>query len=181
MGSFGGGIAKPWRLSLELRVLGPNDLAYMESMLSLFGRAFGDPDSYDKSRPCPEYLAGLLGSPGFVAVAAVQDGDLVGGLAAYALPKFEQARSEIYIYDLAVDEPFRRRGIATSLINKLRNVAVERGAYVIFVQADSDNTAAVELYSKLGVRDDVLHFEIEPLPDARGRADPDAPPDTGRT
>jgi ribosomal protein S18 acetylase RimI-like enzyme len=157
---------------LELRLLGPDDLAYMESMLSLFGRAFGDPDSYDKSRPGPGYLCGLLGSPGFVAVAAVHDGDVVGGLAAYVLPKFEQARSEIYIYDLAVDESFRRRGIATSLITKLRSVAVERGAYVIFVQAEPDNAPAVELYSKLGVREDVLHFEIEPLRDGRGRAEP---------
>jgi ribosomal protein S18 acetylase RimI-like enzyme len=162
---------------LELRVLGLDDVAYMESMLSLFGRAFDDPDSYDKSRPGPGYLAGLLGSSGFVAVAAIPDGDVVGGLAAYVLPKFELARSEIYIYDLAVDETFRRRGIATSLINKLRSVAVERWAYVIFVQADLDNAPAIELYSKLGVREDVLHFDIEPLPDAQGRAEPAAAAD----
>jgi ribosomal protein S18 acetylase RimI-like enzyme len=144
----------------------------MESMLSLFGRAFGDPDSYDKSRPGPGYLAGLLGSPNIVAVAAIQDGGVVGGLTAYVLPKFEQARSEIYIYDLAVDEPFRRRGIATSLINKLRSVAVERGAWVIYVQADRDDAPAVELYSKLGVREDVLHFDIPPLRHGAGRAEP---------
>lgn len=27
---------------------------------------------------------------------------MVGGLAAYVLPKFEQERSEVYIYDLAI-------------------------------------------------------------------------------
>jgi aminoglycoside 3-N-acetyltransferase I len=147
---------------LELRVLGPDDVAHLESMLSLFGRAFGDPDTYDKARPGPGYLAGLLGSPGFVAVAAIHEGRVVGGLAAYVLPKFEQARSELYIYDLAVDEPFRRRGIATGLIDRLRAVAVDRGAWVIYVQADRGDAPAVGLYSKLGVREDVLHFDIAP-------------------
>src|SRR5262245_28168505 len=136
--------AGPRRPDLELRVLGPDDVAYMESMLSLFGRAFDDPDNYDRSRPDPGYLAGLLGSPNFIAVAAIQDGAVVGGLAAYVLPKYEQARSEIYIYDLAVDEPFRRRGIATGLINKLRSIAGERGAWVIYVQADRDDAPAVK-------------------------------------
>ena len=164
---------------MDLCVLGPDDAAQMESMLSLFGRAFDDLDHYDKSRPSPAYLAGLLGSPNFVAVAAIQDGCVVGGLAAYVLPKFEQARSEIYIYDLAVDEPFRRRGIATSLINKLRGVAAERGAWVIFVQADPDDAPAVELYSKLGVRHDVLHFDVAPLRLGAGRAEPGAAPDAG--
>ena len=41
---------------------------------------------------------------------------MVGALAAYELLKFEAERSEIYIYDLAVLEEFRRRGIATALI-----------------------------------------------------------------
>jgi aminoglycoside 3-N-acetyltransferase I len=166
---------------LELCILGPDDVAHMESMLSLFGRAFGDPDRYDKSRPGPAYLAGLLGSPNIVAVAAIQDGGVVGGLIAYVLPKFEQARSEIYIYDLAVDEPFRRRGIATSLINKLRCVAVERGVGVIYVQADRDDAPAVELYSKLGVREEVLHFDIAPLRHGAGRAAPGSARDTGST
>jgi aminoglycoside 3-N-acetyltransferase I len=154
-------------VTLEIQVLGAEDVAHMESMLSLFGRAFGDPDSYDKARPGAAYLAGLLGSPGFVAVAAIRDGAVVGGLAAYVLPKFEQARSEIYIYDLAVDEPFRRQGIATGLILMLRAVAVARGASVIFVQADPGDAPAVALYSKLGKREDVLHFDISP----RGLAD----------
>src|SRR5262249_20685100 len=132
------------------------------------------------SRPGAAYLAGLLGSPNFVAVAAIQDGVVVGGLAAYVLPKYEQARSEIYVYDLAVDEPFRRRGIATSLINKLRGVAAERGALVTFVQAAPEAAPAVALYSKLGVRHDVLHFDVAPLGPGAGRAEPGAAPDAGR-
>ena len=87
---------------------------------------------------------------------------MVGGLAAYVLRKFEQERSEIYIYDLAVDEAYRRRGIATALINELRGIARGIGAWVIYVQADHGDDPAIKLYESLGVREDVLHFDIEP-------------------
>jgi aminoglycoside 3-N-acetyltransferase I len=76
------------------------------------------------------------------------------------LQKFEQERSEIHIYDLAVAPEHRREGIATALIQKLERLAVARAAYVIFVQADVGDGPAVALCSKLGAREDVLHFDI---------------------
>ncbi|HRN85404.1 MAG TPA: GNAT family N-acetyltransferase, partial [Hyphomicrobium sp.] len=82
------------------------------------------------------------------------------GLAAYELRKFEQERSEFYIYDLAVAETHRRQGIATALIGRLTEIAAENGGYVVFVQADRGDDAAIALYSKLGTREDVLHFDI---------------------
>jgi len=39
-----------------------------------------------------------------------------------------------------------------------RNAA--RGGYVIYVQADLADSPAIELYTKLGTREDVLHFDI---------------------
>lgn len=53
---------------------------------------------------------------------------VVGGLVAYEFQKFEHERSEIYIYDLAVAEAHRRRGIATALIEELKKLAAERNA-----------------------------------------------------
>ena len=85
---------------------------------------------------------------------------MVGGIAAYVLHKFERERSEIYIYDLAVLEAHRREGIATAMILELKRVAAERGAYVVYVQADLVDAPAVALYTKLGVREDVLHFDM---------------------
>jgi aminoglycoside 3-N-acetyltransferase I len=102
----------------------------------------------------------LLGSECFIAVAAVEGAEVVGGVAAYELRKFEQERSEIYIYDLAVAAAHRRRGIATALTSELKRIAAARGAYVIFVQADLEDTPAIALYTKLGRREDVLHFDI---------------------
>ena len=102
----------------------------------------------------------MLSSDYFIALAALKNGAVVGGLTAYELQKFEQERSEIYIYDLAVAAAHRREGIATALIQKLKKIAVARAAYVIFVQADLVDDPAIALYTKLGVREDVLHFDI---------------------
>ncbi len=145
---------------INLQRLAAADLQLMRAMLAMFGEAFGEAETYGADRPSDEYLELLLGSDRFIALAAVQEGSVVGGLAAYVLDKFEQERSEIYIYDLAVAEPHRRTGIATALIEALKPIAAERGAYVIFVQADPVDAPAVALYSKLGKREDVLHFDI---------------------
>ena len=71
-------------------------------------------------------------------------------------------RTEIYIYDLAVAEAYRRFGVATAMIEELRRFARSKGVYVIYVQADQGDDPAIALYSKLGVREDVLHFDIFP-------------------
>jgi ribosomal protein S18 acetylase RimI-like enzyme len=146
----------------DIRTLQPTDLAAMRGMLAMFGEAFEDPAAYLARQPDDAYLARLLGSETFVAVCAFAGERVVGGLAAYLLPKFEQARAELYIYDLAVDAGHRRRGIATALIDHLRGWARAHGVYVIYVQADHGDDAAIALYTRLGLREDVLHFDIAP-------------------
>jgi aminoglycoside 3-N-acetyltransferase I len=145
---------------LAIRTLTATDGTMLRGMLALFATAFDDPASYLHRQPDDAYLARLLARDTFIAIAAFAGTQMVGGLAAYELPKFEQARSEIYIYDLAVDEHHRRRGVATALIAELQRVAAERGAWVIFVQADYGDDPAVALYTKLGSREDVMHFDI---------------------
>lgn len=139
-----------------------DDLTLMDALLLTFGQAFNEVEVYVGNRPDADYMCRLLGSDYFIALAALKNGAVVGGLAAYELKKFEQARSEIYIYDLAVAEDHRREGIATALIQALKRIAAERGAYVIFVQADTgvEDEPAIALYTKLGIREDVLHFDI---------------------
>ena len=74
--------------------------------------------------------------------------------------KLEHARREVYLYDLAVAAGHRRQGIATRLIAQLRTIAHARGAWVVYVQADYGDDPAVALYTKLGVREDVMHFDL---------------------
>lgn len=144
----------------SIQALQPTDLVPMRSMLDMLGTAFQDLPTYSGAQPSDAYLERLLGRDTFIAIAASKGQEIVGGLAAYELHKFEQERSEIYIYDLAVDESHRRQGIATALIAELKRIAFERGAYVMYIQADYGDDPAVELYTKLGVREDVMHFDI---------------------
>ena len=139
-----------------------SDLRDLKDLLTVFADAFEDHESYQSAIPSDEYLNKLLAREDFIPLIAVADGKVVGGLAAYVLTKFEQERSEIYIYDLAVLEEYRRQHIATGLINKLREIAREKRAYVIYVQADHGDDPAIKLYESLGTREDVLHFDIVP-------------------
>jgi len=144
----------------SIQQLAPDDILLMEALLTTFGEAFDEVETYSGARPSVAYLERLLGSDSFIALAALKSGEVVGGIAAYELHKFEQERSEIYIYDLAVAAAHRREGIATALIQELKKIAAARGAYVIFVQADLGDAPAIALYTKLGTREDVLHFDI---------------------
>jgi len=140
--------------------LSVSDLSVLKDLLAVFGEAFGEPETYQGAVPSDAYLEALLGKPHFIAFAALRGAEVVGGLAAYELEKFEQARSEVYIYDLAVREGHRRKGVATGLIRALGRIAKERGAYVMFVQADTGDAPAIRLYESLGTREDVHHFDI---------------------
>ncbi|NJM97910.1 MAG: AAC(3)-I family aminoglycoside N-acetyltransferase [Phormidesmis sp. RL_2_1] len=149
-------------MAVDIHLLTENDVPLMAALLTTFGEAFDDRETYSAKRPSADYLRRLLSSDTFIALVALKRSEVVGGIAAYELRKFEQARSEIYIYDLAVASAHRREGIATALIEKLKTIAAERGAYVLFVQADTsiEDEPAIALYSKLGKREDVLHFDI---------------------
>jgi aminoglycoside 3-N-acetyltransferase I len=146
--------------SAHLRRLGASDVPLMRKLNTLFGEAFAEPDTYGGEPPSEPYLRGLLAKEHVIALVSLAGEEVVGGLVAYELDKFERMRREVYIYDLAVSTEHRRRGVATALIERLREIAVARGAWVVYVQADYGDDPAIALYERLGVREDVLHFDI---------------------
>jgi aminoglycoside 3-N-acetyltransferase I len=152
-------------MSFTLRHLMPPDVGLLRKLNALFGDAFADPKTYGAEPPSDPYLEGLLAKEHVVALVALEGEEVLGGLVAYELDKFERARREMYIYDLAVSAEHRRQGIATALIEHLREMAAQRGVWVIYVQADYGDDPAIALYEKVGVREEVLHFDIriEPL------------------
>jgi len=147
-------------MAYVVRHLAGADAAVLKRLLRTFGEAFGEPDTYQGAVPSDDYLRVLLGKSTFIALAALDGQEVVGGLAAYVLEKFERECSEVYVYDLAVAEAHRRKGIARRLIEALKPIARARGAWVIYVQADRGDAAAIALYESLGTREDVHHFDI---------------------
>jgi aminoglycoside 3-N-acetyltransferase I len=143
-----------------VRRLVTGDVALVRQLNGLFGEAFADRETYAADPPSDAYLETLLAKDHVVILAAIAGESVVAGLVAYELEKLERARREYYIYDLAVGEAHRRRGIATALIELVRDIATPRGAWVVFVQADYGDDPAISLYEKVGRREEVLHFDI---------------------
>jgi aminoglycoside 3-N-acetyltransferase I len=153
------------------RQLASADVLLLKDLLRVFGEAFGEVDTYQNLVPSNDYLTRLLSKQHFIAVVAMKGEEVVGGLAAYELDKFEQDRREMYIYDLAVAQSHRRRGVATGMIGELRRIASERNVYVIFVQADLGDGPAIALYESFATKETAHHFDIEvraAVPQRRG-------------
>jgi ribosomal protein S18 acetylase RimI-like enzyme len=58
--------------------------------------------------------------------------------------------TEMFLYELAVGERFRRRGIGTALVGALGEKARGAGCYGMWVLTDTDNAAANQTYMSAG-------------------------------
>ena len=141
--------------------LGSTDAERLAELNNFFARVFPDPEVLGCEGASTRQRKKWLAVDGNVALVAFDGSAIVGGLVAYRFDKIE-GRSEYYNYDLAVAEAYRRRGVATQLIDILCNIAHEAGAWVAYIQADKGDAPAVALYTKLGKREEILHFDIDP-------------------
>lgn len=135
-------------MGITITQLTKQDVPKLQKLNELFGAVFEDADNYQSRLPRAEYLADFLAQWQNIVLVAEQDGQIVGGLVAYCLTKFEQERKEVYLYDLAVSADHQRHGIGKLLMNELRTVAKSLGAYIVFVQAD-EGDEAVAFYESL--------------------------------
>jgi ribosomal protein S18 acetylase RimI-like enzyme len=69
--------------------------------------------------------------------------------------------TEMFLYELAVDETARRRGVGTALVDALAALAREEGCYDMWVLTDDDNEAAVRTYRRAGGAAPSGHILIE--------------------
>lgn len=97
-----------------------------------------------------EYLDRLLARPDVRAIAALEDGRVVGGLRAHVLPMTTSERTELFLYDIAVVPAQQRRGVGRALVDALRDMASAEGIDVVWVPADNDDTHALDFYRALG-------------------------------
>ncbi len=148
---------------MQVLRLGRADLALLRGLNAVFGEVFGEPATYIGAPPSDAYCRDLLADRNIILLVAVDVDRVVGGIGAYVLRKFEQERSEVYLYDLAVAEEHRRRGIASALIAELRRIARETGAWMVFVQGDQEDEPAIAFYRQLAASEEpALHFDIAP-------------------
>lgn len=131
---------------LEIRRLTRKDIPAARTMFEMMALVFEE----DYEPLGDDYLNDLLGREGFWALAAFVGPDLVGGLTAHTLPMTRSPSSEVFIYDLAVRQDHRRRGVARRLVTDLRAAAAAEGIHEVFVPADDDDRHALAFYRALG-------------------------------
>ncbi len=138
--------------------LNTSEIGKLTELVGLYERVF---EMQDFQLPPQDYLQSLLENDQIVFYVAVDDeGIVIGGLTAYMLPSVYYSASEVYIYDLAVENAWQRMGIGRNLIEALKNYGKSLGCKYIFVQADLVDQHAIDFYhSTGGIKEDVVHFD----------------------
>ena len=124
-------------LQTTIRRLGPGDEAIVEQL----------------AEDAPQ--TALLEDRNTIFLVAFVDDEPVGFAFGYVLPRRHRRPTALFVYEIEVDEPYRRRGIATRLLRELL-----AGHDEAFVLTEPDNDAANVLYASLGgKRSDAVMWE----------------------
>ncbi len=107
---------------------------------------------YD-AEPRPEWADRFLAAGGHLMLIAYA-GDFPAGFVSGVEMLHPDKGTEMCLYELGVDERYRRRGIGRALTEALAAEARERGCYDMWVGVERDNEAALATYRSAGAADD---------------------------
>jgi ribosomal protein S18 acetylase RimI-like enzyme len=134
---------------IEVRRVGPTDGASVERAAALFDKPIqGDA------------LARFLASEDHHLFLAFEADAPVGFVSGVELTHPDKG-VEMFLYELAVSEDVRRRGVGTALVEALAELARARGCRGMWVLTDEDNVAAVATYRRAGATIDQRTFLLE--------------------
>jgi ribosomal-protein-alanine N-acetyltransferase len=113
--------------------------------------------------PRPDATARFLGEPGHHMLVASLGDEPIGFVSGVEITHPDKG-TELMLYELAVEERSRRRGVGRALVRALAAVGDERGCRNLFVLADGDNDAALATYAFGDAKrqTDVVMFTWEP-------------------
>ncbi|WP_433450504.1 GNAT family N-acetyltransferase [Streptomyces sp. CA-142005] len=101
----------------------------------------------------PEWAERFLTTAGHHLLLAYADGGPVGFVTGVETVHPDKG-TEMFLYELAVAEPYRRRGIGRALVERLAALAGERGCYGMWVGVDAGNDVALAAYRSAGGKED---------------------------
>jgi ribosomal protein S18 acetylase RimI-like enzyme len=99
--------------------------------------------------PQAEATTRFLASPDHHVLLAYEYGQAVGFVTGVEMTHPDKG-TEMFLYELSVDEEFRRRGVGRALVDRLAGLARDRGCYGMWVLTDEDNSPAQTTYSAAG-------------------------------
>lgn len=94
-----------------------------------------------------DFLAACLGNPHQFLIVAVADGKVIGKAQAYVF-HFPEKPPEIYIEEIDVAKKWRRRGVATGLMESVGAEGKKRGIAEYWLVTEKDNKGARALYAR---------------------------------
>jgi ribosomal protein S18 acetylase RimI-like enzyme len=127
---------------MELRWLGPGDLDDLVAAQHLLDAPV-----------VPEAARRFLDESTSHLCIAYEEGAPAGFVSGVELTHPDKG-TELFLYELGVDEAFRRQGIGTALVRALAERGRERGCSGMWVLTDHDNEAAMATYRRAGGGDD---------------------------
>jgi ribosomal protein S18 acetylase RimI-like enzyme len=95
----------------------------------------------------------FLDEPGHHLLVAYVDDAPVGFVSGVELTHPDKG-TEMFLYELAVAEPFQRRGIGGALVAELARIGRRAGCYGMWVLTDDANAAALATYQSTGASRD---------------------------
>ncbi|MFF9015037.1 GNAT family N-acetyltransferase [Streptomyces sp. NPDC014870] len=104
--------------------------------------------------PRERWAEAFLAAPGHVMLIAYAEDGFPAGLVSGVEMLHPDKGVELCLYELSVDEAYRRRGVGRALTEALAAEARARGCYDLWVGVDPDNEAALRTYRSAGARDD---------------------------
>jgi ribosomal protein S18 acetylase RimI-like enzyme len=128
---------------LELRAAGPGDLAQLVAL---------ERKVFTSDRFSRRSLRAYIGSKTVAFLVLAQVGAQVGALVGYGLVGFRKGSRLAWLYSLAVDPDFRRRGYGRELLAGCEHAAHARGAIALRLEVRIGNRRALGLYQQSGYR-----------------------------
>lgn len=110
-------------------------------------------------------LAAFLANPANYLLVAENDGKAAGFLLAYRLERPDREAAQMFVYEVDVAPAWRRRGLATALVEQIKRLAHAEGMFEAFVLTSRGNEAARGLYAGTGavVEDDAAMVYVYPM------------------
>ena len=144
--------------SFEIKRLTKEDIFTFNSLIDMFNLVFEEEPKIKSEA----HSLKLLGGNDFIAIAALTENQVAGGLTAYELPMAYSDYSEIFVYDLAVKPEYQRMGIGKRLIQSLKEYCIKNGFKEFFILAHEEDEHAVEFYRATGGKSEkVVNFLYE--------------------
>lgn len=110
--------------------------------------------------PSDHYLRTLLLKEDFYVVVVLDKEKVIGGLTAFILSMYKEEIDEIFLYEVGVDEAYRKKGVATQLIDFLKKTGVKLGVSEMYVGTEMHNIPAQKLYDKTGGKFETIAWYV---------------------